>query len=250
MAGLSAAHELAERGFDGHRLRAQARSAARRAASRSRHRRRRTQRPARRARLPLLPRLLPPRPRHDAAHPVRRPGASGADNLVPATGSCWRAPARPTRSGSRGAPKPWTISAPLPGAVRPPRHPARRDRVLRDAAARARDQLRGAPPRGVRARGVWDFIGARTRSENYRRYLATGHDPLARRHARGREQHPDRRTHPAAALLRHPRAGRRLRPPAAGRPTTSGSIRGDASDRTSRRDLAPDATLRSVQSRR
>ena len=72
MAGLAAAHELVERGFavtvyERKALGGKARSIPVPGTGQGRG-----AAPARRARLPLLPRLLPPRPRHDAAHPVRR----------------------------------------------------------------------------------------------------------------------------------------------------------------------------------
>ena len=72
MAGLAAAHELAERGFkvtvyERNALGGKARSIAVPGTGA-----RRPQAAARRARLPLLPRLLPPRAGLDAAHPVRQ----------------------------------------------------------------------------------------------------------------------------------------------------------------------------------
>ena len=90
VAGLTAAHELAERGFEVDGLRG-ARPPRRQGAQPARARLgdRRPRRPAGRARLPLLPRLLPPRARHDAADPVgvgRRDRLVGAERVLLAQG--------------------------------------------------------------------------------------------------------------------------------------------------------------------
>ena len=98
MAGLTAAHELAERGFqvdvyEPVALGGKARSIGVPGTARGR-----AQAAARRARLPLLPRLLPPRPRLDAADPRRQATrtASGTTSSTPTRASSVRAE-RPRR---------------------------------------------------------------------------------------------------------------------------------------------------------
>ena len=105
MAGLAAAHELAERGFkvtvyEPHGLGRQGPQHPG-----AGHRRRRAPGPARRARVPVLPRLLPPRPRLDAAHPVRRATrtASGTTWSTRTEGSSCAPATAPTRSSSASA---------------------------------------------------------------------------------------------------------------------------------------------------
>jgi hypothetical protein len=72
VAGMSAAHELAHRGFQGHRFRG--RPDARRQGEehlRAGNGKRRQTRPSRRAWLPLLPVVRPPSARHDEGHSIR-----------------------------------------------------------------------------------------------------------------------------------------------------------------------------------
>ncbi|MDQ3468579.1 MAG: FAD-dependent oxidoreductase [Actinomycetota bacterium] len=72
VAGLTAAHELAERGFDVVVLEQDDPRWSGQEPARAGFRRGRSARPSGRARLPLLPRLLPARPRHDEPHPAGR----------------------------------------------------------------------------------------------------------------------------------------------------------------------------------
>ena len=113
-------------------------------------------------------------------------------------------------------------------AVRQARHPASRDRVLRHAAAGAGDELRGALPRRVRADHVLGFHRRERAVRELSQVSRAGDDPVARRDARRGEQHAHRRAHPVAAFLRHSRSGTRVRSLArAGRRTTCGSIPGE-----------------------
>ena len=108
-----------------------------------------------RARLPLLPRLLPPPAGHDGADPVGRRTASdrlvGAERILLAQGgrratSSSRRRTRPSRSTTSPC---WPASC----STRPRRLgvPRGRRRVLRRAAAHAAHQLRRAPLRAVGA---------------------------------------------------------------------------------------------------
>ena len=86
--------------------------------------------------------------------------------------------------------------------------------VLRRATAGAGDKLRGALRAGVRR----DRLLALHRSGYAIRKLSqiprSGVDPFARRHARRGDQHAYGGSHPVAALLRHPRARAGVRSPA------------------------------------
>ena len=161
VAGLSAAHELAERGFERHGLRA-ARRARRQGAQHPGHGSGtggRADLPGR-ARLPLLPGLLPPPARHDGADPGRRP-----DRARPPR----RRDADPVRAGrrprTRSSPRPTSRSraddfAVLARFLREAATQARRAGArVRDpprAAAHAADQLRRAARRAV---GPAELVG-------------------------------------------------------------------------------------------
>ena len=180
MAGLSAAHELAERGFD---VTVYEQRDAPGGKARSipvaglRHGRAR--RPARRARLPLLPGLLPPPARHDGADPGRRPARS-RDHLVGATRILF---------AQAGGPNEIIAPAHLPESA---------ERLRRAGAlpARGRRRRSGVPPHEYAIlverlltlltscderrigqwdlQSWWDFTGAERRSAAFQRFLADG----------------------------------------------------------------------------
>ena len=175
MAGLTAAHELVERGYgvtvyERKALGGKARSIGVPGTAAG------GRRPAaRRARLPLLPRLLPPRARHDAAHPVprQRERRLGQPRRRPtATSGC--APATAPDGGPFGiGPDPDAGVGTVDGLRRDlldeprrQRRPAARARVLRRArcssSSRARDERRFGQWEHV---SWWDFIKAEGKSE-------------------------------------------------------------------------------------
>ena len=226
VAGLTAAHELAERGFEvtvyeaRDRLGRQGAQPAGAGLGRGRARR-----SPRRARLPLLPGLLQARARHDAADRRRsaprrrRARAAGAGGGAQRADHA-RAPARVARGLRAG------------DAVRvrgghEARRPAAGHGVVRGPAADAADELRRAAARAV---GAPELVALRRRGP-----ALAGVPEVPRRrahaHAGGREGARDERAHrrvdPAAAALR-PHARRRARGPRArrARPATSGSTRG------------------------
>ena len=142
----------------------------------------------------------PGRRRARAARPGRRPQRA--------------ADARPPAGVARGL----RARHPLRARVRDrPRHPAARDRVLPRAAADAAHELRRAPPRPV---GAPELVVVRRR-----RAALAGVPQVPRRrahaHARGgagaRDERAHRRDDPAAAAVR-PHARRRPRRPRARRP--------------------------------
>ena len=206
VAGLSAAHELAERGFDvtvyEHARRA-GRQGAQHPVRRLRHGRAR--RPAGRARLPLLPGLLPSPSGHDGPDPAR-PAARSRDHLVGATRILF---------AQVGGPNEIIAPAHLPESAE---DFAVLARFLREAASQV-----GVPPHEYALlverlltlltscderreqqwdlQSWWDYTGAERRSAAFQRFLADG---LTRTlvAARGREM--SARTggagaHPAAA---------------------------------------------------
>ena len=114
------------------------------------------------------------------------------------------------------------------GTVRPPRHPGRGDCVLRDADCwGSRPAARSATSTEFEHTAVLGFHRGDDPVGELPAISRAGHDAIPRRDARGRKQHPNRRTNPAAAFLRHPRA-RAASSTACwpDRPTTSGSTRG------------------------
>ena len=169
VAGLSAAHELVERGFavtvyeSSARFGGKARSYG---APRIGHRRAR--RPAGRARVPLLPGLLPPPARHDEAHPrppgrpprLRRARGRRPDDAR-ARERRQRARSRPRTRRPRSTTSPpsrsfmFTVCTQLGIS-------AEDQAVLRRPAAGAADELRRAPLRAV---GEAVVVGVRRRRE-------------------------------------------------------------------------------------
>ena len=98
MAGLTAAHELAERGFKVDVYEPVALGGKARSIGVPGTRQGRAQAASRRARLPVLPRLLPPRPGLDAPDPLRRTTrtASGTTSSTPPRASRCARTAGPT----------------------------------------------------------------------------------------------------------------------------------------------------------
>ena len=136
-------------------------------------------------------------------------------------------------------------------AVRQSRHPASRDRPFVTRLLGLATSCEERYLAEFEHMPFWDFIGARTRSDNYQQVSRPGHDALARRDARRGQQHADRRAHPVAALLRHPRARGRVRPPA-DRPDQRRLDRSVATapDRTPWRGAGPERDAPIAQSRR
>ena len=220
VAGLSAAHELVERGF-AVTVYESSRALRRQGAQlrRARIGDRRAPRPAGRARLPLLPGLLPPPARHHEADPrpagrpprLRRAGGRRPDDAR-ARERRQRAHHRRARAGlARRLRRRRAVHVHrLHGAGDLGRGPG----LLRRPAAGAADELRRAPLRAV---GEAVVVAVRRR-----RAPLAGLPPLpgrrphahARRRAGAGDQRAHRRLHPAAADLRPLARGRPRRPPA------------------------------------
>ena len=154
--GLSAAHELVERGFDVtvYEARDLRRQGAQAAGAGLGHRRARGS--AGRARLSLLPGLLPAPARHDAADPVTAgaaawPATSSPPTRVLLAQAGGRNELIGAAHAARLARRPRACSPLRARLGDAARHPAARARAVHGAAADAADQLRRAPLRAVGA---------------------------------------------------------------------------------------------------
>ena len=232
--GLTAAHELAERGFavsvyeSSARLRRQGAQLRR-----IRDRPRRTRRPARRARLSLLPRLLPPPTRHDGPHPrpargrrtcrrARRRGEAddrarrdGADEL--------HAPAHAPASIDDFAALTSFVFASTTQLGIPPRTRPSSSSGCSSLLTSCEERRFGE----WELQTWWEFVDGRAPLEGLSEVPRRRPDAHARRGAGARDQRAHRRLHPAAAALR-PRRAPAATPTACStrRPARRGSIRG------------------------
>ena len=201
VAGLSAAHELAERGFTVtvHEKRAVPGGKARSTRS-GRGRRRADCRPST-ASASSPASTATCRTRWRGSRPAPPPCASassapsGSCSPKPADATSWSPPRmRPRRSATSRRSRRFVFSA-----ATHDRHPGRRGRVPDRAAARAADQLRRAPLRAV---GPAELVGLRRGRPAFAgvpQVPGRRPDPHAGRRARERDERADRRADPRAA---------------------------------------------------
>ena len=248
VAGLSAAHELCERGFAVRvfELRdvpgGKARSVVVPSTARGRTSAAST-RPARRGGRRDLPgehgfRFFPRFYKHviDTMEriPYRGP-RTVADNLVDTTGTSLRALRPPLRSTSADASRPMDLAELFASAQRPQRrfrprarHLTRRVRVLRRArSGRSSPAARERRMAEYEKIGWWDFIGAEQRSDCLSEAVRARLHPLARRGPGEAGEHQDDRRHVRAATSStSPSRASAPTGCSTARPTTSGSIPG------------------------
>ena len=215
VAGLSAAHELAERGFAVTVYESARAPAARRAATGRRARDRRARGPAGRARLPLLPGLLPPPARHDERGSRPATGRHVLDELVAARrGSCSRRPGRERARRPRARCPSRSTTSPCSRASCSPRRPS--------SASPADDQalfverlltlLTSCDERRFgewELQSWWEFVDGRAPLRRLPEVPRRRPDAHARRRAGARDERAHGRLHPAPAALRPLARGRR-----------------------------------------
>ena len=223
MAGLAAAHELIERGFEVDVYERKALGGKARSIPVAGTGRGRPQAAARRARLPLLPRLLPPRARHDAAHPVRRqrerrvgqPRRRHGDQVAAHRGPRRRHRLRPRARPQRGAHARGHAARPHSTALSGHGVPPHELAYFAERADGLPHQLRRAPLRPVGARRAGGTSSRpRASPRSTRRSLARG---LTRAVVAAKERKASTRTigNMAEAFVYNiagPRQRRRARP--------------------------------------
>ena len=229
---MSAAHELAERGFEVvvYEQRAVAGGKARSVDAIPGTGGRRGA--PRRARLPLLPRLLPaPARHHAAASPIAGQLNGVLDNLVTSTQV---QVAREDAPHEIIAPAHFPLSsttweARCASASTSPPTSGSRSRTRRTSwgCSRLLPAARSGASTSTRTQSWWEFSDAERRSAAYQKFLCRRPDPLAGGRAGPRDERAHRRQHPAPAAAR-PRHARAARPTGCSTapPTTSGSTRG------------------------
>ena len=180
VAGMSAAHELAERDFEvvvyetraipGGKARSMPVPGSGNAGPAG---------PSGRARLPLLSGLLPPPARHDAADPVRRPRATGCSAISspPARSSsrsrAERRSSRPRTFRPLSTTSGWRFESLLAQATTLG-IPAQDQAYFVNRAAGPADELRERRFAEYEHQSWWEFSGAETRSAAYGKFLADG----------------------------------------------------------------------------
>ena len=221
---MTAAHELAERGFDVVVYEQRA-GRGRQGAQHRRHSRHgRAPRAPRRARLPLLPRLLQAPARHDEPHPLPRAAATGCfDNLVTSTQIEIAREDAPQRARRPGALPAQRQRLGGDAALRPRRSPSHLGIPLEDQVhfvGLLSDLLSACEERRFgqyENESWWEFADAERRSVAFQKFLCRRPDPLAGGRAGTRDERAHRRLHPAPAAAgpghaRRPGRPRALRP--------------------------------------